>query len=154
MQSGPSKPSAAPQHSLYSPRLCGLWCQTPRSLLVLLLSSVSPSQLLFLPAIMRYDDWDVLLFPTGEIGDARVPLKEFKVDCHVVPDTEFGHTRGTFGMPAMTCFVPSLNTGAQFHISIHSWGTPQISQHTLSSTKHPNLVKFEARIFIDGRMVA
>lgn len=103
---------------------------------------------------MRYDDWDVLLFPSGETRDARIPLKEFKVNCHVVPDTEFAHNRGTFGLPAMTCFVPSLQPGAQFHISIHCWGTPQISQYTLSSTQHRDLVKFEARILIDGRMVA
>lgn len=32
---------------------------------------------------MRYDDWDVLLFPQG----SRVPIKEFRVDCRVVQDT-------------------------------------------------------------------
>lgn len=103
---------------------------------------------------MRYDDWDVLLFPSGR--DARVPLKEFKVGCHVVPDAEIAHSSsaGSFGLPAMTCFVPSLQPGALFHISIHSWGTPQVSQHALNYSKHPELVKFEARILIDGRMVA
>ncbi|CAN8099692.1 unnamed protein product [Discula destructiva] len=103
---------------------------------------------------MRYDDWDVLLFPSGDLRDARVPLKEFKVNCHVVPDAEFAHNSGVFGLPAMTCFVPSLTPGALFHISIHCWSTPPISQHTLNSTRHPELVKFEARILIDGRMVA
>lgn len=101
---------------------------------------------------MRYDDWDVLLFPSGR--DARVPLKEFKVNCHVIPDTEFMQNRGTFGVPAMTCFVPSIDPGAHFHISIHCWGTPQVSQYALNYSKHPDLVKFEARILIDGRMVA
>lgn len=32
---------------------------------------------------MRYEDWDVLLFPQGN----KVPMREFKVGCHVVPDT-------------------------------------------------------------------
>lgn len=101
---------------------------------------------------MRYDDWDVLLFPSGR--DVKVPLREFKVNCHAIPDAEFAHNRGAFGLPAMTCFVPSLQPGAQFQISIHCWGTPQLSQHALNYSKHPELVKFEARILIDGRMVA
>lgn len=101
---------------------------------------------------MRYDDWDVLLFPSGR--DDRVPLREFKVNCHVVPDADFSHGRATFGMPVMTCFVPGLQPGAPFHISIHSWGRPKPSQYTQNYSKHPELATFEARIFIDGRMVA
>lgn len=31
---------------------------------------------------MRYDDWDILLFPR----DCKTPMKEFKVACHVVHD--------------------------------------------------------------------
>ncbi|KAK7730600.1 hypothetical protein SLS53_008990 [Cytospora paraplurivora] len=99
---------------------------------------------------MRYDDWDVLLFPSG--GDARVPLKEFKVSCHVVPDGEFSHNRGTLGLPVMTCFVPGLQPGAPFHISIHCWGNPKLSQYTQSYSKHPELVKLEARILVDGQV--
>lgn len=101
---------------------------------------------------MRYDDWDVLLFPSSRVE--RVPFKEFSVNCHVVEDAESPHGRTSFGLPAMTCFVPSLQPGAQFHISIHSWGTPRISQYALAYSKFPLLVKLEARIMIDGRMVA
>ncbi|ROV96537.1 hypothetical protein VMCG_07835 [Cytospora schulzeri] len=101
---------------------------------------------------MRYDDWDVLLFPSD--GDARVPLKEFKVSCNVVPDDEFSHNCGAFGLPVMTCFVPGLQPGAPFHISIHCWGNPKVSQYTQNYSKHPELVKLEARILVDGRMVA
>lgn len=101
---------------------------------------------------MRYDDWDVLLFPSNR--DDRVPLKEFTVNCHVIPDIEFAQNRSTFGVPAMTCFVPSLDPGAHFHISIHCWSTPQVSQYALNYSKHPKLVRFEARILIDGSMVA
>lgn len=101
---------------------------------------------------MRYDDWDVLLFPSGR--NERVPLKEFKVNCHVVPDTDFSHSRATFGVPVMTCFVPGLQPAAPFHISVHSWGRPRPSQYTQNYSNHPDLATFEARIFIDGRMVA
>lgn len=101
---------------------------------------------------MRYDNWDVLLFPSDQ--DARVPLKEFKVNCHVVQDIEFAHTGGSFGQPTMTCFVPSLNPGSHFHVSIHCWDNPTVSKYALNYTKHSELVKFEARILIDGRTVA
>lgn len=32
---------------------------------------------------MRYEDWDILLFER----DCKTPLREFKVSCHVLPDT-------------------------------------------------------------------
>lgn len=32
---------------------------------------------------MRFEDWDVLLFPR----DSKIPMKEFKTNCHVVHDT-------------------------------------------------------------------
>jgi hypothetical protein len=31
---------------------------------------------------MRYEDWDILIFPKG----SSAPVKEFKVACHVVHD--------------------------------------------------------------------
>ncbi|KAL1843464.1 hypothetical protein VTJ49DRAFT_1574 [Mycothermus thermophilus] len=101
---------------------------------------------------MRYDDWDIILFPTGR--DAKVPFKEFKVACHVVPDLELAHIHGAVGIPVMTCFVPSLPPGAGFQISIHCWGEPSLSEFAQTYSKHTGLLKFEARIFIDGRQVA
>ncbi|KAK3376803.1 hypothetical protein B0T24DRAFT_229909 [Lasiosphaeria ovina] len=101
---------------------------------------------------MRYEDWDVIIFPAGR--DSKVPFKEFKIACHVVPDLELSHIHGAAGMPVMTCFVPSLPAGTPFQISIHSWRNPDISQFTRAYSKHTDLVKFEARISLDGRMVA
>ncbi|KAH6847203.1 NADH dehydrogenase-like protein [Chaetomium sp. MPI-CAGE-AT-0009] len=101
---------------------------------------------------MRYDDWDVILFPTGR--DSKIPFKEFKVACHAVPDLELAHIHGAIGLPAMTCFVPSLAPGTPFQISIHCWRRPYLSQFTRTYSKHTDLVKFEARIFVDGRLVA
>lgn len=99
---------------------------------------------------MRFEDWDVLLFPR----DCKIPVKEFKTNCHVVHDNEFAHTRGSFGLPTMTCFIPALSSGTQFNISLHCWKTPEISQFTRNYSKHPELVKFEARVLVDGRLVA
>jgi hypothetical protein len=101
---------------------------------------------------MRYDDWDVILFPTGR--DSKIPFKEFKVACHAVPDLELAHIHGAVGIPAMTCFVPSLAPGTPFQISIHCWRRPDLSQFTRTYSKHTDLVKFEARVLIDGRLVA
>ncbi|KAF3062820.1 NADH dehydrogenase (ubiquinone)-like protein [Daldinia childiae] len=99
---------------------------------------------------MRFEDWDVLLFPR----DSKIPMKEFKTNCHVVHDNEFAYSHGSYGLPTMTCFMPGLSPGTQFNISLHSWKTPDISQFTRSYSKHPELVKFEARVLIDGRLVA
>ncbi|KAK6076915.1 hypothetical protein SCUP234_06984 [Seiridium cupressi] len=100
---------------------------------------------------MRYEDWDLLLFPK----DSKVPLKEFKTQCHVVQDTEFAYTHGSYGLPTMTCFIPGLRTGSAFNISMHSWIIPEVSQFTKNNfNKHGDLVVFEARVFIDGRLVA
>jgi hypothetical protein len=103
---------------------------------------------------MRYDDWDILLFPTTPDGLNKIPLKEFRVSCHMLPDTEFSHTYACHGLPTMTCFVPSLPHGTPFHISVHSWRKPEVSAYTRSYSKHLELVKLEARVFVDGRLVA
>lgn len=68
---------------------------------------------------------------------------------------EFSSSNGSTGLSTMTCFVPSLDAGAPFQISIHSWrGQPEVSQFTKAFSKHAELVQFEARVFIDGFFVA
>lgn len=58
------------------------------------------------------------------------------------------------GLPTVTCFVPSMASGTPFQISIHSWFGPTVSQYTKSYSKYADTVKFEARLFIDGRLAA
>ncbi|KAI1176177.1 hypothetical protein F4777DRAFT_280513 [Nemania sp. FL0916] len=53
----------------------------------------------------------------------------------------------------MTCFIPSQPQGTSFSISLHTWKSPDISQFSRNYSKHPELVKFEARVLIDGRLV-
>jgi len=100
---------------------------------------------------MRYEDWDVILFPLGR--DSETPFKEFKVACHVVPDIEFSHIHGATSMPNMTCFVPSLPAGTFFQLSIHNWSIPSISQIAQSYSEHTDDLRFEVRILIDGCLV-
>lgn len=99
---------------------------------------------------MRYEDWDLLIFPQ----DSKIPLQEFKTQCHVVHNPEFAFTSGSYGLPTLTCFVPGLTGGTPFNISLHNWRKPEISQYTKSYSQHLELVKWEARVIIDGRLVA
>ncbi|PTB39371.1 hypothetical protein M441DRAFT_70505 [Trichoderma asperellum CBS 433.97] len=99
---------------------------------------------------MRFDDWDILLFPR----DCKVPVKEFKVACHAIHDTEFFNSHGSFGLPTVCGFIPSLAAGTPFQISIHSWSAPSVSQFTRCYSKYGECANFEARVFIDGQLVA
>ncbi|KAL6904218.1 hypothetical protein GGI43DRAFT_432827 [Trichoderma evansii] len=99
---------------------------------------------------MRFDDWDILLFPR----DCKVPVKEFKVACHAIHDPEFSNSHGSFGLPTVCGFIPSLAAGIPFQISIHSWTAPSVSQFTSCYSKYGECADFEARVFIDGQLVA
>lgn len=126
---------------------------------------------------MRYQNWDVLLFS----DKSKVPIQEFKTTCHVVQDSgkavegvasilvdstscvrrdmanqldsEYLPTQGTLPLlPTVTSFVPALDQGQNFRLSIHSWEAPEPSRFALNFTKDPSLIMFEARVFIDGRL--
>ncbi|TVY72897.1 hypothetical protein Focb16_v012825 [Fusarium oxysporum f. sp. cubense] len=93
---------------------------------------------------MRYEDWDVLLFEEG----SSIPSREFKVTCHVVQHAE---SMGS-ALPTLTCFVPGLNAGVPFRLSIHSWKALKDlnGDHILNI----NNSVLETRLFIDGTLVA
>ncbi|KXJ85928.1 hypothetical protein Micbo1qcDRAFT_220033, partial [Microdochium bolleyi] len=99
---------------------------------------------------MRYEDWDILIFPRG----SKTPVREFKTACHVVPDLECAYAHGSTGLPTLTCFIPSLPPGTPFTVSLHSWTNPEISRYTKSFSQHHDSATFEARISIDGDLVA
>lgn len=127
------------------------------------------------PGKMRYQGWDVLIFP----GNSKIPIQEFKTGCHVVQDhgvclfqhhsLKCFHTYwtfililvyaesaslvpGTIALPTVTCFIPGLPYGVPFRISVHCWDTPEISRYTQNYSKHPENVMYEARVFIDGKL--
>lgn len=64
---------------------------------------------------------------------------------------EFSHTHGSAGVPTVCCFVPSLTHGSPFQVSLHSW-TSYPDEHRESGVAAS--VKFEARLYIDGRLVS
>ena len=127
---------------------------------------------------MRYQNWDVLLFP----GHSRIPIQEFNSACHVLfdqsecmdqSDPEWSSlSTGQLALskwappedpfvtkyesmtktPILTCFVPSLPAGTAFRISIHSWEKPAPSTILKSRTAQNEPVAFQARVYVDGSL--
>lgn len=67
---------------------------------------------------------------------------------------EFTSPHGSFGLPTVCCFIPSLPSGTPFQVSIHSWSSPIVSQFTRCYSKYGDSANFEARVFVDGQLVA
>lgn len=95
--------------------------------------------------------WPVMSF-TMQVCRLAVPQASCK---HLSPSrAEISHAHGFTGLPTVSCFIPSLPAGTPFQVSIHSWSGPTVSQFTRSYSKYSDAVKFEARLFLDGRLVA
>ncbi|USP79223.1 mrna binding post-transcriptional regulator [Curvularia clavata] len=77
---------------------------------------------------MRYDDWDVILFPR----DSHVPIQEFKTACFV-SQADYGRP-----LPTLTCFINSLPPSTPFRISLHSWRTVLKASALLESQRKGN----------------
>ncbi|KAL4954922.1 hypothetical protein BDW69DRAFT_162195 [Aspergillus filifer] len=114
---------------------------------------------------MRYENWDVLLFPMT----SKVPVQEFKTQCFVTRDREspYLHNPAFFGpatyvqphgnlgqLPVLTTFIPSLPSNSAFRVSIHSWEQPHASRLMESLLQPDDTSMFEVRIFVDGLCVA
>ncbi|KAL4784508.1 hypothetical protein BJX76DRAFT_347750 [Aspergillus varians] len=114
---------------------------------------------------MRYENWDVLLFP----ANCKVPIQEFKTQCFVTRDREspylhnpafsgpaaYYQPHGNLGqLPVLTTFIPSLPVNSPFRVSIHSWEQPHASRLMESLLQPDDASLFEVRIFVDGLCVA
>lgn len=53
-------------------------------------------------------------------------------------------------LPIVTCFIPSLQHGCPFRVSLHSWQEPEASRGTQALTSPTDNVFFEARVLLDG----
>lgn len=130
---------------------------------------------------MRYLNWDILLFPGSsrvplqefdtkchvlsnqsneELQQSLLQACANKLsDDHFVDNAAFINDPYVSGLdsmsqiPVVTSFVPSLECGSPFRISIHSWEAPQPSQILRAFKSRDETVAFEARIYIDGDMV-
>ncbi|KAE8377437.1 hypothetical protein BDV26DRAFT_304935 [Aspergillus bertholletiae] len=114
---------------------------------------------------MRYENWDVLLFPE----DSKVPIQEFKTQCFVIKDrgspylhnpalvnpTSYCLPQGNMGLlPVLTTFIPSVSPNTPFRVSVHSWERPRPSRLMESLLQPDDVLLFEVRIFIDGLFVS
>ncbi|KAJ5698213.1 hypothetical protein N7462_000218 [Penicillium macrosclerotiorum] len=114
---------------------------------------------------MRYENWDVLLFPEG----SKVPVQEFKTQCFVTKDTDSPYlhnptilgpstyfpVQSNYGqLPVLTTFVPSMPKDSPFRVSIHSWEKPRPSRLIEGLMQPEDLLLYEARVFVDGSCVA
>ncbi|CAG8982609.1 hypothetical protein HYALB_00008101 [Hymenoscyphus albidus] len=98
---------------------------------------------------MRYQNWDVLLFPE----QSKIPQQEFKTACQVIQDHDAQTLQTNPSLlPTVTSFIPALPPGAHFRVSIHSWENPEISRFIQSIKKSTDKIMFEARVFLDGRI--
>jgi hypothetical protein len=56
-------------------------------------------------------------------------------------------------LPTVTSFIQAVHPGEPFRISVHAWENPEPSRHAYNIAKDPDLVIFEARVLVDGRLV-
>ncbi|RHZ53368.1 uncharacterized protein CDV56_103294 [Aspergillus thermomutatus] len=115
---------------------------------------------------MRYENWDVLLFPES----SKVPIQEFKTQCFVTqeevetpyinsaaivnPGSYFMPRASVVQLPVLTTFIPSLPQNTPFRVSVHSWEKPRPSLLMESLMQPDDALLFEIRIFIDGLCVS
>jgi hypothetical protein len=57
-------------------------------------------------------------------------------------------------VPVLTSFVPSLEPGAPLRVSIHSWEKPKPSSILLNYKEPEEVILFEAKVYIDGMLMA
>lgn len=57
--------------------------------------------------------------------------------------------------PTLTCFVPNLENGHPFRVSLHSWEPPVPTPTTEAmAVAQDRVARFEARVLLDGICVA
>ncbi|KAF2276972.1 uncharacterized protein EI97DRAFT_489528 [Westerdykella ornata] len=94
--------------------------------------------------LMRYDNWDAILFPR----DSHIPIQEFRTACYVTYD-EYGRQ-----LPTLTCYIASLPPAAPFRISIHSWAVKTMPTAVIESRRKPNQrVVYTVSVIVDGTRV-
>jgi hypothetical protein len=130
---------------------------------------------------MRYGSWDVLLFPHGSKtpmqefrtqcfvtrdNGAIQPSQPWQTFTELNTEVPFVHDSAFSGvryisegrpltqLPVLTTFVGSLLHNAPFRVSIHSWEQPRASRMLDSLARSGDSVTFEARVYVDGVLMA
>ncbi|KAH7390974.1 hypothetical protein DE146DRAFT_150734 [Phaeosphaeria sp. MPI-PUGE-AT-0046c] len=92
---------------------------------------------------MRYDNWDVILFPK----DSHIPIQEFKTACYHACDANTESLKA----PTLTCYISSLPPATPFRISIHSWINPaKPSAVVQAQQKSSQKIMYMVQVIVDG----
>ncbi|KAJ4404529.1 hypothetical protein N0V91_005873 [Didymella pomorum] len=90
---------------------------------------------------MRYDNWDVILFPEG----SNIPIPEYRTACYLSRD-EGGHE-----LPTLRTYIGSLKPNTPFRISLHHWGPPKLSPLVQEKQRQFRMgATFTVQVIIDG----
>ncbi|KAM3425694.1 hypothetical protein BST61_g7631 [Cercospora zeina] len=100
---------------------------------------------------MRFEDWDVLIFP-GSGPDAHIPVQEFGVECYGVTDNRLLKDE-TITAPLMTAFIPSLRAGEPFQISLHSWKPRPFNFRPAGEPRPDRPQVWQFKITVDGHVM-
>ncbi|KAF2032943.1 hypothetical protein EK21DRAFT_59648 [Setomelanomma holmii] len=93
---------------------------------------------------MRYNNWDVILFPR----DSHVPTQEFKTACYNSSDSNVRQS------PTLTCYIGSLPPSTPFRISIHSWATAAKPSALIESRlRASQKIMYLVQVIVDGASV-
>lgn len=118
--------------------------------------------------IMRYEDWDVILFPR----DSHVPIQEFKTACYSSQDAstyrasthdpKFGTIETSYlqlvsggkQSPTLSCYISSLPPSTPFRISVHSWAPVNRPSAVIESRRKPDQkITYMFQVLVDGTRV-
>ncbi|KAI4727359.1 hypothetical protein E4T49_04848 [Aureobasidium sp. EXF-10728] len=88
---------------------------------------------------MRFENWDILLFPQA----TNTPIQEFRTEC-------FGIVTPIGASPTLNAYIPSLIPGTPFRISLHSWTRPVLSSPPFVKG---NRVILGLHVAVDGKTV-
>jgi len=88
-----------------------------------------------------YEDWGIILFPSGQDEDA--PFKEFKVACHVVPDPKLPSFNIQGGIIAVLAWISDLEAFSHYPADgrkmRRSMSTPPYTSNTTTDDPLPGV---------------
>ncbi|CAK1356845.1 unnamed protein product [Cercospora beticola] len=99
---------------------------------------------------MRFEDWDVLVFP-GTGVEAHIPIKEFGVECYGVTDDRLLKDE-SITAPLLTAFIPSLRAGEPFQISLHSWKPRPFNFRPAGNSRPDRPQVWQFKVTVDGQV--
>ncbi|KAH6642962.1 hypothetical protein C7974DRAFT_386478 [Boeremia exigua] len=90
---------------------------------------------------MRYDNWDIILFP----DESNIPIPEYKTACY------FSRDEDGVELPTLRTYIGSLKPETPFRISVHHWGPQKPSPFIQQVQRRVGSdITFTVQVIIDG----